>query len=344
MKKIIDLTQQFFGGGGAKKQLEIGLHYWEEVLNTLQVEDPYNVKAIKEAQIYIDGLKKKLGELAFQELEAKSRLAAETKKDIFPVSMMEKEEIEKDILEFHKLIAEAENLREGGKLPSWEDRLWIYPTQHLRDITTLDLEFLKLLATVEQLKEKGEIPSWEDSLWNYPKNNLPDVYALDLAFNQLLATVEQLSEAGQMPDWRESLEGIPKGFVGYKGKIIPMKEYEAEVTQMQRIWDGFVGNISSSFQAGFFDLFKSGENKWKSFCDNLVNSFERALSQMITNYLMFGNLLGGGYGSTYAKTPSGGTGWLGLFGTFGSWLGFQEGGQFWVNRLLSWVKAVRENS
>lgn len=76
-----------------------------------------------------------------------------------------------------------------------------------------------------------------------------------------------------------------------------------EAKEFERVWADVAQNLSSAMQAGFFDLFKKGvtdiKGAWRGFLDNLVNSWYRALAQMASNYIMFGNMTGyRGAGST----------------------------------------------
>jgi hypothetical protein len=87
-------------------------------------------------------------------------------------------------------------------------------------------------------------------------------------------------------------------------------ERETEIAgEWQIAWKGAVQTIGSSFQSGFFDLFKGGiddmGDAFNQFCDNMTQSFLRAISNMITNYMLFGNLMG-----TY-ETGAGLLGWIG---------------------------------
>jgi hypothetical protein len=239
--------------------------------------------------------------------------------------------IEGEIKELIPVIKDYESI--------WE-KLFRIPT-----LTTYeDIERQLVAFGVVLGEDKIQITEWSDTLGKnvtVVQNAVGYYKSLKDRMDEILNTAELLSTIRMAPGgpWTgaeftfPTEDILPDWMVHPKtGKPILVDEWKKQLNQNQILFDGFVSNISSSFQAGFFDLFKSGENKWDSFCDNMRNSFLRALSQMATNYLMFGNLLGGGYGSAYAKTPSGGTGWLGFLGTFGSWLGLQEGGQFWANR------------
>jgi hypothetical protein len=99
-------------------------------------------------------------------------------------------------------------------------------------------------------------------------------------------------------------------------------ERRRQMTDEYQAWIGFTQNISSAFSSGFFDLFKSGlkdaGDAFKQFVDNMLQSFLRAISQMIANWALFGNIKG-----TYEAGS-------GLLGIIGGALGMKEGGAFWT--------------
>ena len=115
-----------------------------------------------------------------------------------------------------------------------------------------------------------------------------------------------------------------------------LRTNEKTTSEMEKAWKDFTSSVSSSFQAGFFDLFKRGIDDigdvWEQFCDNILQSFLRTLSSMITNYLLFGNLLGQGFGAAGATSPSTTTGWVGILGTLGKLFKMQHGGSFWASK------------
>jgi len=75
-----------------------------------------------------------------------------------------------------------------------------------------------------------------------------------------------------------------------------IKQIEDEASRTYQTWVGVAENLSIALQSGFFDLFKQGLQDvgevFRSFCTNLVNSFYRAISQMITNWMIFGSITG----------------------------------------------------
>jgi hypothetical protein len=82
---------------------------------------------------------------------------------------MKPEDIEKDILAFNQLLAAAENLSETGKMPSWEDSFFSFPSRALPDLISLELEFNKITADAENLSAAGKMPDWRETLEQIPQ-------------------------------------------------------------------------------------------------------------------------------------------------------------------------------
>jgi hypothetical protein len=122
--------------------------------------------------------------------------------------------------------------------------------------------------------------------------------------------------------------------------------FEKSQVKMKSQWDGVTDAFASSFQSGFFDLFKNGitslKDVWKQFTENLVQSFMRAVAQMITQWLLFEQIQGG-----KDKFLGGGSGIGKIAGAIGSifsgggaaaaggqymWepIAFAKGGSFWT--------------
>jgi hypothetical protein len=259
----------------------------------------------------IEKLKGKIADLTDTE-EKRKALAAETKKDIFPESVLSKEKIEEDILAFHKLVAEAERLSELGKMPAWEDWATTIRGPVLRDITQLDLEFAKVVAEAERLSETGKMPSWEDWAATIRSPVLRDITQLDLEFAKIVADAERLSDLGKMPAWEDWAGGVYK-------VIKPLQLGETLAQNMASAWNFNIKNIISESE--------NMADAVKNVFVGIGDAFLSAVSRMISNWLMFGNITG---------TPTAGAGiagWLGsLFGggtsaTAGGWGSYYgEGG------------------
>ena len=227
----------------------------------------------------------------------KAKLAAETKKDIFPESVLSKEKIEEDILAFHKLVAEAERLSELGKMPSWEDWAQTIKSPVLRDITQLDLELAKVVAEADRLSETGKMPSWEDWASTIRSPVLRDITQLDLELAKIMAEAERISDLGKMPAWEDWAGGVYK-------VIKPLQFGETLAKNFGDAWNFSLKNIISESE-------NMGDAVKKVFV-GIGDAFLSAVSRMISNWVMFGNITG-----TY-------TAGLGLAGWIGSLFG---GGQ-----------------
>lgn len=70
--------------------------------------------------------------------------------------------------------------------------------------------------------------------------------------------------------------------------------------QIKMDWEALRSDLQWSLEAGFFDIFKGGiediNDFFRQFCNNLVESFARAVSKMITEWLVFKAItqIGGG--------------------------------------------------
>ena len=240
------------------------------------------------------------------------------KRDIFPEIKMKSEEIEKEVLAFRKLVAEAERLSDLGKMPSWLDSVEQIASPILRDITDLDLNLNKIIGDANRLRELGEMPSWLDSIEQIPKRILPDLNQLNLELNKLIAEAENLSNKGQMPSWIDALEESMGTF---------RENWRANLNLMQTTWVELGQNISNVWSSNMVNIIRSAgsmTDKIKSFFQSIGDIFLSTISKMITQWLIFGSITGkkeagGGW-------ASGGL-WSGILGSITS-LFHQEGGIF----------------
>lgn len=118
---------------------------------------------------------------------------------------------------------------------------------------------------------------------------------------------------------RESWQAQQKWLEEYTLAMMKLDEINEEVTsKMSQVWKDFTEDLRWSLEAGFFDLFKGGikdlEDAFNQFVNNIYESFMRALSKMITEWLLFGEIGG---------TIEGGGG---ILGAIGKLLKFQHGG------------------
>jgi len=95
-------------------------------------------------------------------------------------------------------------------------------------------------------------------------------------------------------DEKKFLEWRQKQWEEAGQKIVEENKKSSEETAQR--WESTQSLVGGAFQAGLFDLFKSRtsslKEKWKEFCDFMLDSFLRALATMSSNYLVFGNILG----------------------------------------------------
>lgn len=107
-----------------------------------------------------------------------------------------------------------------------------------------------------------------------------------------------------------------------------LKRTEKEIKESDTLWTRFGESLSSSLSAGFFDLFKGGissiSDVWRQFCDNLWQSFARAVSQMIVQWLLFEQVQGGAQGGGQGLL-GGGSGLGQMFGLLGRGAGLLSG-------------------
>ena len=96
------------------------------------------------------------------------------------------------------------------------------------------------------------------------------------------------------------------------------EDLKGSTDEWGQVFDNFQTSLSSSLEAGFFDLFKSGiddlEDVWTQFLDMLLESWMRTVSQMAVNQLLYGGSPGSGGGlmgsltSLFSSSPSTGGG------------------------------------
>lgn len=115
---------------------------------------------------------------------------------------------------------------------------------------------------------------------------------------QLDQELEDLREAGMK---EEDIQAL---------KAQKLREIYRKTDEMEVAWDAVGSNMQQAFQAGFFDLYKKKITDlgqvFKDFCENMVQSWFRAMSQMASNAIMFGNIAGYKPG----EAPGGLLGWL----------------------------------
>lgn len=250
-----------------------------------------------------------------EELEEVNRLrrSAETyRRQMLAEEVKKKPDV---FLEDPKKLKEIEDFKKKQQedtLESW--KIYLEGEQSLRDVaaTTGAENTIKGLDEIKKLSEKGQedlLDSWK--IYLESKQDALDEAARAQAENTLKQLDEEADIRIQMRrDDRQA-----------------WLETYAVPTDLQRAWEDMSKSLGSSFEAGFFDLFKGGikdiGDAFRQFCDNIVQSFARAVSKMISNWIMFGGVTG------EYKTGSGLLGLIGgMFGAGGTAAG-GGGGTVW---------------
>ena len=326
LTKISRVSIEAIGGGGAKKQFEIGLHYWEQVLQTLQVEDPYNTKAIKEAETYIDGLRERI-----QDLESGYK-SLETKKDIFveePKKLTEAEQAVNKALE-----AQFELRKAIGDLP------YEVPTElesmkmELRSIN-LDLEKEKANDEIIQklysdqyeiMKTIGELPyeaatEAETAAMSIRTLNreLEERLRIEAAISkQESEQFEIMKATGQLP------YEVPTETETMRMNI---RSIEKQMAESSKIGEIFASNMASAWNFNIKNIIKDSENMGdaiKNIFTGMADAFTSAISKMISDWILFGSITGKTGGTSFFGTSKSGLG--GIIGGIASIFGLKEGG------------------
>jgi hypothetical protein len=284
---------------------------------------------IAEYQKKIEEIQTRLGLITEEAREkARKKLATQTKKDVLPVPRMSKEEIEKDILEYNKLIAEAQRLSEAGKMPSWEDSFFSYPARAYDDVRMLNLEFAKTIAEAERLSEAGEMPDWRESLEEIPKGFIE----IEGHLYELKDIIESydVEASERVKDW--------------------VKNWKTSAEKASMVGETFAQNMASAWNFNVKNIIKDSKNMGdavENVFTGMADAFTSAVSKMISDWMLFGSITGeykegkgaigalGGIASSILggfSLGGGGAGSVLSPQSFVAPTGWQEGGSFWVNR------------
>jgi len=149
-----------------------------------------------------------------------------------------------------------------------------------------------------------------------------DAYNLKRAADEAARNAAIEKERADAIERAETARAAEEGYAYETPTLKQMRDMDARsadlAKKMEFDWSSVANQIGSAFQSGFFDLFKGGikdlKDVWNGFIENLVESFWRGISQMITNWILFQNVTGA------YKSGSG------LIGMVGSLLGKAEGG------------------
>jgi hypothetical protein len=261
---------------------------------------------------FLDEYRKRIEETqkAIERLDietAQKKLKAQIKPDILPESTKIKDDIQNTFIEFHKLVAEAYNLSEAGKMPSWEDSLWSFPARTLPDINALNLEFNMLIANAEKLSMAGEMPDWRESLEDVQKG-----------FVEIEGYLYRLQDITESFD-TEAAQWVKDWVANWK----------TGAEQIEDAWKILGGNISSAWNfnvSGMIRDHKKIGDSFKNMCSGMADTFINSVSKMIYEWLLFGSITGekkSGGGFLYGGS------WSGILGSIaGLFTKAQEGGIF----------------
>jgi hypothetical protein len=320
LKMLTKISQHVtlgIGGGTEKAQLEFQSKMWKERYENLKDQPGFEAE-ILEAEEKIWVIEEKLAYLSRQEIENKAKLAAQTKKDIFPESKMKAEEIEKDILAFNMLLATAEKLSAEGKMPSWLDSIEEHATPVLRDITELDLNLNKIIADAERLSDLGEMPSWLDTLENLPKG----------------VAIKEREE-----DFAEGIENA---------RLLHQAWLE-EYTKTNEVGETLAKNMASAWNFNLKNIISDSKNMGdavKKVFLGMGDAFTSAISKMISDWMLFGSItgkyesgkgiigwLGGGLGGLFGGgAAAAATGFIAPVSEWSSMVWLQHGADFWADK------------
>jgi hypothetical protein len=155
---------------------------------------------------------------------------------------------------------------------------------------------------------------------------------MNLEAAELLATVRMLKDATGA-EFTYPTEDILSEWTTHPktGKPVLVEQWKNEVNQMQTIFETFGSNIQSVWSENVTGILKGTTtiaDGFKNMARAGGDAFISAITKMIANWILFGNVTGGGFGSGMAKSPSTGTGFIGILGSVGKLLSLQHGGVF----------------
>jgi len=184
--------------------------------------------------------------------------------------------------------------------------------------------------TEDILPDLMQIANEEGEILTLTKNQYQIRKYMNLEAAELLATTRLLKEATGA-EFTYPTEDILSEWTTHPktGKPVLAEQWKNEVNQMQIIFQAFGSNIQSAWTQNVTGIIKGTTtiaDAFKNMATGMGDAFISAIGKMIANWLIFGNVTGVGFGANLSKTASGGTGWLGVLGTVGKWIGLQEGG------------------
>ncbi len=311
-KKLIDVANEWAGKGKPDtvlsklksdlKEAERTIGLYEDFLKKAETAKPGTIyrlgpEAMQEARerlhMWRDWARYLQEQIAREEKTIKGRIAAETKKDVFaPEKKKEKtKEIGEDSLSaWNAIIKKAE-------------------------------EYGEVFMAQRELAERGWVK--EKDIIEQVREELAKLERTANEWGEVTIARQELIEANWKKIAEEEYWAIKEGIEHAKLLHQAWLEEYTKTSEWQTVWEGAIQSIGQSMQSGFFDLFKGGikdiSDWWKGFCNNLVQTFSRAIAQMISNWVIFGNITG--------QPKEKGGGWGGVLGLITSVIKpFGEGG------------------
>lgn len=326
-KESISLTNK---RNQAVEQLKnVGLSDYQQNLNKIEAE---YAKIVKNASWSVDGLTKKEQKQA----EANRRVAEETK--AAKIALLDKNKVLQDnslqtqrsydlqIAQLNSNRTYQAQLLEINKNLEAQSKLYSEDAEKLKELTKEQKHQIKLLNTQalvnysEQLKQVNRDiallladPTQREEMQNAfdlekLKSELVDLKAAGSpaadTLERLIAARQKLNELNKTP--QTALEGFKAGLRTLSESI----KTEGEV--VKSLTEDVANSMASSFTTLFTDVLK-GDIKdmgtyFKQFLNGLLQSFQKALSDMLSSYLLkqfintFGQMssTGGGGGNTSA--------------------------------------------
>lgn len=298
-RKLIDIANEWAGKGKPEtflgklrtdlKEAERSISVYEEFLRqaeTAKPGTPYRLgpEATQEAKerlyMWKDWARYLKEQIEAEEKLLKGRIAAETKKDTFSPEKTKELELYKGYL-IEIWQAEDKYNEESRQAADFIERkveAWL----HLTDAIKKNQEVLDKLFQLEDQ-------------YNYESEQTADfINRKTLAILRSEQAIDEYIDANQRA--REDL----------------LKT----TTDLEAIWESVGQNLSSAWASNMTNIVRSTEStseKIKSFFQSIADTFLSAISKMIANWLIFGNLTG--------QSKEKGGGWGGVVGVIGSVLG-----------------------
>jgi polyhydroxyalkanoate synthesis regulator phasin len=271
----------------------------------------------------IDDLKKKIAELE-PTAEKQRKLAAETKKDVFPVKEYPMMKVSPDMWDYFK------------KAPGFIETIIDGVVVEVESVAQLNEKLKNEIELKERLMDLApKLDRWEFEAGYGP----PAGYVRDVG-GGLISMADAVERNRVLEEFKNIQRQITDNweFEGKEplGQISARKgaqEAFEKTKEMDKFWADTATSMGQNFMSGFFNIFtggiKNAGDAFKQFGTNLINSFSNVVQQLISNWLVFGSIMGS---SGYTSGQKFG-GLLGLLGIVKA----QEGFSGMVNRPTGFI-------